>query len=124
LPILQDFPLKPNLITLATSPDYPSAEDAHLITKTNEIAPRSIFWQVSDDFGATQVIDIWMTLGFDFENGAFTWGYNSDVFSLSAVCSFAKDNYPATIWVTSTEVQQFVRTACEADGVIIRVIST
>ena len=124
LPLLQDFPLKLNLITLATSPEYPSVEDAHLITKTNKIAPRSIFWQVSDDFGATQVIDIWMTLGFDFDHGAFAWGYNSDVLSLSAVCAFAKDNKPATIWVVSVEAQKLVKAACASDGVKTVVISS
>ena len=121
-PLIQDFPFKPNLLTLATSPKYPSAQDAHLITTINRIAPRSIFWQISPDFETTQVIDIWITLGFDFDHGAFTWGYNSDVFSLTAVCSFAEANQPATIWVVTPEVQSLVKSMCTTKGLTIRVI--
>jgi len=121
-PLLQDFPYKPNLLTLATSPKHPSAQDAQLITSINRIAPRSIFWQISPDFEATQVIDIWITLGFDFDHGAFTWGYNSDVFSLTAVCSFAEANQPAIIWVVTPEVQSLVKSTCPAESLKIRVI--
>jgi hypothetical protein len=122
VPLLQDFPLKSNLYKLASSPQYPSVADAHLITSTNGNIPRSIFWRVSPDYEATQVIDIWITLGFDFDHGAFSFGYNSDVFSLDAVCGFAKANQPSTIWVVSKEVQSFVRSVCAADGVKTKVI--
>jgi len=124
LPLLQDFPLKPNLLTLATSPKYPSVEDAHLIKKINNIAPRSIFWGVSPDFEAKQVIEIWMALGFDFDRGAFNWGYKSDVFSLTAVCNFADVNQPATIWVVSREVKSLVKTICAVEGVTVEIIPT
>jgi hypothetical protein len=122
IPVLQDFPLKPNLLTLATSPEYPSVKDAHLITKVNNMSPRSIFWQVSPDFEATQVIDIWITMGFDMRDGTFGWAYNSDVFSLSSVCSFAIKNQPATIWTISEEARQLVELACVSDGIETKVI--
>ena len=124
LPLLQDFPIKPSLVTLTTSPKYPSVEDAHLITYINGQNSRSIFWGVSTDFLATQVIDIWMTLGFDFDHGAYAWGYNSDVFSLDAVCSFAKANQPTTIWVLTKDVQKLVHSFCAETGVITKVIPT
>lgn len=122
IPLLQDFPLKPNLFTMVSSPKYPSIRDAHLITDINSKNPRSIFWRVSADYEATQIIDIWMTLGFDFDKGAFLWGYNSDVFSLDSVCDFAKKNQPATIWVVSKEVQTLARALCNTHGVLIKVI--
>ena len=125
-PSVQDFPLKPNLFVLATSPKYPSAVDARLITSINRIAPQSVFWQVSSDHEAAQVTAIWMTMGFDFHVSydAFAWGYKSDVLSLTSVCSFATANQPATIWVVSVEAQKLVNTACASDGVKTVVISS
>lgn len=124
IPVLQDFPLKPNLLTLTTSPEYPSVRDAHLITRINNISPRSIFWQISPDFAATQVIDLWMALGFDMRDGTFGWAYNSDVFSITSVCSFAKMNQPATIWVVSKEAQKLVDITCASEGIETKVISS
>ena len=123
-PLLQDFPITPSVVTLAASPMYPSAEDARLVTYINKQNSRSIFWRVSTDYEATQVIANWMTLGFEVDQGAFLWGYNSDVFSLDAVCSFAKANQPTTIWVLTKDAQKLVHTFCAEIGVITKVIPT
>ena len=121
-PILQKFPTQPTIVKIVDKWQLPTASEAHLIIKTNKIEPRSIFWRISPDYLATQVIDIWITLGFDAGLGAFTWGYSADVFSLEAVCELASKNTPATIWVVSDEVKMGVKSVCTLDGVTVRAI--
>ena len=121
-PILQKFPTQPTIVKIVDKWQLPTASEAHLIIKTNKIEPRSIFWRISPDYLATQVIDIWITLGFDAGLGAFTWGYSADVFSLEAVCELASKNTPATIWVVSDEVKMGVESVCNLDGVTVRAI--
>jgi len=121
-PILQKFPTQPTIFKIVDSWQLPTASESHLIIKTNKIEPRSIFWRISPDYLATQVIDIWITLGFDAGLGAFTWGYSADVFSLEAVCELASKNTPATIWVVSEEVKVGVKSVCNLDGVTVRAI--
>ena len=121
-PILQKFPTQPTIVKIVDRWQLPTVSEAHLIIKTNKIEPRSIFWRISPDYLATQVIDIWITLGFDAGLGAFTWGYSADVFSLEAVCQLVSKNTPATIWVVSEEVKTGVKSVCNLDGVTVRVI--
>ncbi len=121
-PILQKFPTQPTIVKIMDHWQLPTASEAHLIIKTNKIEPRSIFWRISPDYLATQVIDIWITVGFDDVPGVFTWGYSADVFSLEAVCQFASENTPSTIWVVSEEVKMGVKSVCNLDGVTVRAI--
>jgi len=121
-PILQKFPTQPTIVKIVNHWQLPTASEAHLIIKTNKIEPRSIFWRISPDYLATQVIDIWITVGFDDVPGVFTWGYSADVFSLEAVCQFASENTPSTIWVVSEEVKMGVKSVCNLDGVTVRAI--
>lgn len=121
-PILQKFPTQPTIVEIVDRWQLPTASEAHLIIKTNKIEPRSIFWRISPNYLATQVIDIWITLGFDVGRGAFEWGYSADVFSLEAVCQLSSKNAPTTIWVTSEEVKMSVESLCNVDGVTVRAI--
>ena len=121
-PILQKFPTQPTIVKIADQWQLPTTSEAHLIINTNKIEPRSVFWRISPDYLATQVIDIWITVGFDDVPGVFTWGYSADVFSLDAVCQFASQNTPSTIWVVSEEVKMGVKSVCNPDGVTVRAI--
>ena len=121
-PILQKFPMQPTIVKIVNGWPLPTASEAHLIIKTNKIEPRSIFWRISPDYLPTKVIAIWITIGFDDVPGVYSWGYSDDVFSLEAVCQFASQNTPSTIWVVSEEAKTGVKSVCNLDGVTVRAI--
>ena len=123
-PVLQEFPRRPVLRTLATSWSLPTVEEARLIIETNGRNPRSVYWRISPDPLTTRVIDIWITSGLEATDANVTWGYGADVLSLDEVCSFAASNAPATVWVPSEGAAEVFDEGCDLEGVDIMVIDS
>jgi hypothetical protein len=120
--IAQNYPTNSIALDITRDWQLPSADEARLIEKTNALEPESMFWKVSPNYLATQVIDIWITIGAEDRPENTYFGYQQDVFSLEAVCNYAKSNIPTTIWVPSASMVEIVSESCASSGVSVRQI--
>jgi hypothetical protein len=120
--IAQNYPTNSIALDITRDWQLPSADEVRLIEKTNALEPESMFWKVSPNYLATQVIDIWITIGAEDRPENTYFGYQQDVFSLEAVCNYAKSNIPTTIWVPSASMVEVVSESCASSGVSVRQI--
>lgn len=120
--IAQNYPTNSIALDITRDWQLPSADEARLIEKTNALEPESMFWKVSPNYLATQVIDIWISIGAEDRPENTYFGYQQDVFSLEAVCNYAKSNIPTTIWVPSGSMVEIVSESCAFSGVSVRQI--
>ena len=122
LPVIQSVPKKPIALTMLDGWRLPTASEAQIIEEANREAPASVFWRVSPDYLSTQVMDIWLTVGFDPTESNISWGYRSDVFSIEQVCALAAENAPSTIWVVSADAQEVAEQSCQRQGVSVKML--
>jgi hypothetical protein len=125
-PILQKFSSKNLVKSMVSSWEYPTMQEAQTVIEINATTPRAVLWQISPNYLATQIMNMWLMTGLEEirnKSDLVLWTYNSDQFSLQTICEFATVNKPVTIWVPTPEVKKFVSGYCNNSNVNVRALS-
>ena len=121
-PSLQKYSSNNLVRSMFTSWEYPTMQEARTIVETNAINPRSVLWQGSPNYLSTQIMYMWLMMGFEEikdNSDLLLWTYNTDLFSLQTICEFALGNKPVTIWVQTPEVLKVVKPFCDDPNVYV-----
>ena len=122
-PILQKYYSKNYVKSMFYSWEYPTLQEAKRIVAVNARTPRAVFWQPSQNYLSTQIMNMWLMMGIEEikdKTDIVLWTYQRDQFSLDIVCEFALDNEPITIWAQSPEVKNVVKSFCNSSNVSVR----
>jgi hypothetical protein len=117
---VQIYPKYSIAASIATGWKTLSPEEARVVARTIDIEPRSLYWMVSENHIAAQLMILWGTMGTAEEGDAFLWVYSGDFTSLNEICDLAIRNAPMTIWTKTNIVARDVRKYCGEDQIKIR----
>lgn len=114
---VQIYPKYSVAISIATGWKTLSPEEARIVARTIDIEPRSLYWMVSENHIATQLMILWGTMGTAEKGDAFLWVYSGDFTSLNEICNLAIRNAPMTIWTETNIVARDIKKYCGEDQI-------
>lgn len=110
-PIKFEGPESPSIYKFIKGGDLISPSMGNTVIELIEHHPRSISWNLYP-VPQQQVANIWEALGYGDSAEIFFWSYSGDVSSLQEVCSIAVNDAPSTIYVSNSEIQDYVAFRC------------